>query len=243
MVAALCCTVAANAQQAPIHTDAGVALSSLIALTDAHLRAESGAFEVLAATPQAKSGDWVRIEPLLAAARGINKDAVLYFALPSGSYWIAGKGLQPTKLTDRQYFTVAMSGRESIGESVISRSMNVPAVVVAVPVIGPGGKVLGMFGASIPLASLSAVLRAEMGLAADEVFFAIDAHAVIQLHSDPSNIFIEPGKMSPTLARVTSRMLSEDEGTQTYEYRGRTRTVLYRKSSLTGWRFGFGIQQ
>jgi hypothetical protein len=121
--------------------------------------------------------------------------------------------------------------------------MNVPAVVVAVPVVGPSGKVLGMFGASIPLASLSAVLRVEMGLAANEVFFAIDARGVIQLHSDPSNIFVEPGKMSATLLRVTSRMLVEDEGTQTYEFRGRTRTVLYRKSSLTGWRFGFGIQQ
>jgi hypothetical protein len=36
-------------------------------------------------------------------------------------------------------------------------------------------------------------------------------------------------------------MLANDEGTDSYTFRGKKRVVIYRKSPLTGWRYGFGM--
>jgi hypothetical protein len=36
-------------------------------------------------------------------------------------------------------------------------------------------------------------------------------------------------------------MIATDAGTQTYAFKGKTRTVLYRHSTLTGWTYGFGV--
>jgi hypothetical protein len=134
-----------------------------------------------------------------------------------------------------------MRGHVSIGDLVTSRSTGRSVAIVAVPITQPGGAVAGLLGASVYLDSLSALVRREMGIGADDIFWAIDGRGIIAVHSDPSNIFVEPSKLSPALKAVGDAMLSREQGTQTYEYRGRMRTIIFRKSALTKWRFGFGV--
>jgi hypothetical protein len=80
-----------------------------------------------------------------------------------------------------------------------------------------------------------------MHLGTGVAFFAVDSKMVIALHSDPTNIFVEPSKISPELDAVGRKMIENESGVQTYVYRGKARTMLFVRSKLTGWRFGFGV--
>jgi hypothetical protein len=79
-----------------------------------------------------------------------------------------------------------------------------------------------------------------MGIGSTAVFWATDSHGITALHSDPANIFNDALKV-PELERALRHMIGTDSGTQTYAFKGKTRTVLYRHSTLTGWTYGFGV--
>jgi hypothetical protein len=240
-MAAMCCSGIASAQQAPFTVDGNVALQSFVSLTDAHIRTTLDALQALSATSEARSADWNRIQTPLRQAAQFNVPAVLFFAMRSGKYWTVDKGIQPTSLSDRPYFARVLAGQVVVGELVLSRSTGKPVAVVAVPVRGTNGNVVGVLGASIYLDPLTALLKAELGNGPGTVFWAIDSHGITALHSDPSNIFNDAAKMSPELNRAIKHMLATDSGVENYSYKGKARTVIYRKSTLTGWTYGFGI--
>jgi len=234
-----CCAI--PAQAAPFVIDGDVGLSSLIALSDGHLGTMAGTLEAIAATPDVQTARWDAVKGPLRQAAALNVSAIVTFARPDGSYWVLGSGKQSANIADRDYFRTAMSGQTVIGELVVSRTTGRQAAVVAVPIRNVAGTVVGILGASIFLDDLSARLKREMGIGSNVIFWAIDGTGKIAIHSDASNIFAEPGKMSPALANVRDEMLSHDGGTITYEYRGAQRTVIYRKSAISNWRYGFGI--
>lgn len=124
----------------------------------------------------------------------------------------------------------------------MSRSTSRNSAIVAVPVRGHDGAVIGALGASVRLDSLGALIRREMGGLDDGLlFFAIDAQPIGALNSDPTLIFTEPMKLGDEgMRRAFREMLAGSEGVVTYEFRGSRRTVLYRKSAVTGWWHGFG---
>jgi hypothetical protein len=45
------------------------------------------------------------------------------------------------------------------------------------------------------------------------------------------------------MRRAFTEMLAGQEGAVTYDFRGSRRTVLYRRSPVTGWWYGFGSRQ
>jgi hypothetical protein len=45
------------------------------------------------------------------------------------------------------------------------------------------------------------------------------------------------------MRKAFTEMLANSVGTVTYSFRGRQRTVLYRKSPVTGWWYGLGVLQ
>lgn len=237
----LVCSSTAAAQAPAFTVNANVALSSLIAITDGHLQSMANSLETLAATHAAKSAQWNRISGPLARVAQTNVPAVLFFATPNGSDWTLHSGLQKSSISDRPYFRAVMSGAISIGDLIVSRSTARAATVVAVPIVASNGKVVGLLGASVFLDSLSALIDKEMGLGPNDLFWAIDGHGIIAIHSDTSAIFVDPSKASAELKRVTTTMLAHASGTQTYTFRGRTRTVIYQASKLTHWHYGFGV--
>jgi hypothetical protein len=60
---------------------------------------------------------------------------------------------------------------------------------------------------------------------------------------DRGLIFVEPKELGEEVERAFAEMLSHEEGAVTYTFRDKQRTVLYRKSSLTGWWYAFGVVQ
>jgi methyl-accepting chemotaxis protein len=223
--------------------DGQVALRSFMALSDAHLKKLADLFHLLAATDDARSGDWERIRGPLAGVAPMTVPAVLWFARPDGSYWTVTEG-RAGNLSDRAYFPRVLAGQTVVGDLVVSRSTNRNTAIVAVPVRGRDGAVVGVLGGSVHLDRLGALVREEMGGLTDLLFFAIDSTPKGALHSDPTLIFTEPMRLGDEgMQRAFTEILSRPEGTVTYTFRGRPRTVLYRKSPVTHWWYAIGLQK
>lgn len=234
------CTVSARAA-APFQVDANVGLSSLMALSDARMQSLASILEAIAESPSVQTGQWSQIQRPLREAASLGIPGVLFFAAPDGTYWTVAGGKMQANIADRPYFKTAMGGNVSIGDLVTSRSTGKPSTMVAVPVRNASGSVIGVLAGSIFLEELSAQLKQELGIGPNVIFWAIDPTGKIAVHSDPSNLFVEPGKMSPALAKVSDEMLSHDSGAMTYSFRGAERSIIYRKSGVSGWRYGFGV--
>lgn len=223
--------------------DGEIALQSLVSLSDAHLKKLADMLTALAGSDDARSCDWERIRAPLTEAARVNIPAVYWFAEPSGEYWTITEGHVPANLASRPYFPRVLAGKTVLGDLVVSRSTNRNTAVVAVPVRGPGNSVIGVLGASVHLDSLASRLRADMGGLRDGLlFFAIDSEPLGALNSDESLIFTEPLKLGDAeMQRAFRQILSGQAGVVTYDFRGGQRTVLYRKSAVTGWWYGFGM--
>ncbi|HSQ32265.1 MAG TPA: hypothetical protein VLN49_20560 [Gemmatimonadaceae bacterium] len=218
-----------------------MALATLMALSDGHLQQIVAQFEVLANTNEARSADWELIRAPLSVVARNSVPALMWFALPDGSYWSVPGGQAAGNLSDRQYWPRLTSGRTVIGDLVASKATGKSSAIVAVPVRSADGTIVGFFGSSVYLDSLSLILKRELDLQPDQIFFSIDATPIGALQDDPAQIFLDPYALGePELERAITEMLARNEGVVTYRFRGKRRTVLYRKSAVTGWWYAFG---
>lgn|SRR5487761_2320941 len=232
--------VASSASAAPLSINANVGLQAFVSLSDAHIGATLNSLVGFAGTAEAKSGSWSTIEGGLRAATHGNVPETVFYADPSGKYWVVGKGAQALPIGDRPYFAKVFTGKNAVGDLVIGRSTGAAVAIVAVPVRGENGTVTGLVGAAIDLSQLNAMLVRELGLSSGMLFWATDAHGITALHSDKANIMNNALK-DPFIAKTLRKMIATPSGQETYKFRNITRTVLYRHSSLTGWTYGFGI--
>jgi hypothetical protein len=235
----------AQAQQRPdpsFTVDGQVALHSFMSLSDAHLQQLADLLHLLAATDAARSGDWQRIRGPLGEVATMSVPAVLWYAGPNGGYWTVQQGRAAGNLTDRAYFPKVLRGQTILGDLVVSHSTSRNTAIVAVPVRGRGSAVTGVLGASVHLDSLGGLIRRELGgLEEHLIFFAIDSTPIGALNSDPNLIFTEPMKLGDEGMRAAfTEILRQHEGTVIYNFRGQRRTVLYRRSPVTGWWYAFG---
>ena len=221
--------------------DARVVVASLASIVDGHFRTMEDSLDLVAATPEAHSGDRAQIKPLLERAGKINVEAGLAYATPSGSFWTIAQGRQTVNIADRPYFKTAMTGKTVVAEMVRSRTTGRPVANIAVPVKDASGKVTGVVIAAIYLDSLSRLVQREMALDSHDIFFSFNANALVGLNWDQKQIFREARKLSPDIDRAFGQMLAHDSGIESYTHRGATRTVVYRKSNYTGWWYAFGI--
>lgn len=222
--------------------DGQVALASLMALGDGHLLKLADFMRLLAATAEAQSADWDKLKAPLAQVGQLNVPALNWFALPDGSYWSVQEGKAAGSLSSRAYFPKALAGTTVIGDLVASKATGRSVAIVAVPVTRPDKRVVGVLGASVYLDQLSARLEREMGLDDTMIFFSFDAQPLVGLDWDPNLIFIDPTQLGqPDLSRAFREMLTRKEGVSSYVFRGKLRTVLFRQSPVTGWRYAFGL--
>jgi hypothetical protein len=230
-------------QPAPAFTvDGKVALASLIALGDGHLLKLADSMRILAATAEAQSADWQKIKEPLAQAGQLNVAALNWFALPDGSYWSVQEGKAAGNLSTRAYFPKVLAGKTVIGDLVVSKATGKSVAIVAVPVMRPDKGVVGVLGASVYLDQLGAQLEHEMGLDDTMIFYSFDAQPLVGLDWDPSLIFVDPTKLGQEdLSQAFREMLTREEGVSRYVFRGKLRTVLFRQSPVTGWRYAFGL--
>jgi hypothetical protein len=218
-----------------------VALASLITISDSHLQKIADSFQILAGSDEARSADWDRIRDRLGNVQGASVPALFWFTLPDGSYWSVQQGQASGNLSDRPYWPRLMAGQVVIGDLVASKATGRSSAIVAVPVTDGNGSIVGAFGASVYLDSLSRLIRREIDLQGNQIFYSIDATPIGALQDDPEQIFLDPYDLGePELERAIREMLSREEGVVNYAFRGKRRTVLYRRSHVTNWWYAFG---
>lgn len=220
---------------------AEVALSSLIALGDGHLQKMADSLKLVALTEGARAASWTQLRGALAAAAKVNVDATMWFALPDGSYWTVEGGRATQNISNRPYFPRVLKGDVILGELVVSKSTGKSSGIVAVPIRSAEGKIIGALGASIHLDKLSARIDREMNLDDTMIFYSFDARPTLALVWDPSLIMADPHRLSKEVGAAFDEMRAKREGVQRYTYRGKQRTVLFRKSEVSSWWYAFGV--
>lgn len=221
------------------NVDGRVALSSLMSLADGHLIKMADFLSVLA-SGDARSARWETIRGPLAEVGRRNVPAVLWFALPDGSYWTVSEGRISGSLTSRSYFARLMAGQRVIGDLVVSNSTGKSVAIVAVPIKRADGAVVGALGSSIYLDSLSLLLDKEMTLPEGFTFYSIDSTPTGALNRNLDLIFTRPLTLGEDLSRAIREMLGREEGVVSYRFLDAQRTVIYRKSPITRWWYGLG---
>jgi hypothetical protein len=221
--------------------DARVTLDAFRATVDARLEGILAITRTLAATEEARSGDWARIRaPLAVLEAHASEQAAVWYARPDGSYSTVDKGPIGESLRERAYFPDLLAGREVAGALVISKSTGKRSVIVASPVL-VDGKVSGAIGVSLDAVKLAASLDQSIRFPPDVVFYALDGEGQTALHRAGELIFAFPSDVgSPTLSDAVRTMLARPEGVVHYEYAGSDKTAVFERSPLTGWTLVLG---
>jgi Cache domain len=222
-------------------TELHLILNSFVALGEGHLESVLNGLKLMSVTEEVQSGKWENMRPILTAfaGDGINAAAV-WFVRRDGSYYTVDKGLTEFNLRDRAYFPRLVAGEEVAGDLVISKSTGRRTAIVAVPV-KRNGKIIGALGASLSVKEMSKMLDKKMSLPENIVFYALDSSGRTCLHRNPALLFAYPSDMgSRSLTEKVREMLSKPDGILSYEFEG-NRTVVFRKSPLTGWTFAVGL--
>jgi methyl-accepting chemotaxis protein len=221
--------------------DARVTLDAFRATVDARLEGILAVTRTLAATEEARSGDWTRIRgPLAILATHASEQAAVWYARPDGSYSTVEKGPTGESLRERSYFPELLAGREVVGALVISKSTGKRSVIVASPVL-VDGKVSGAIGVSLDATKLSASLDQSIRFPPDVVFYALDREGRTALHRAGELIFVFPSDVgSPTLGDAVRTMLAQPEGVVHYAYGGSDKSAAFGRSALTGWTLVLG---
>ena len=213
-------------------------LSAFQGLVEGEVEEVIDAFAAFAASDAVRSGEWARMEPMLAAyeeARGM--DAIIWFARPDGGYFAVGKGLVDRSLSDRGYFPALMAGERIVGAPVVSKSTGRKSAVIAVPVIREG-EVVGGLGMSLFLGPLSQRIARVLSLPDRWVFYAIAPNGMTTLNSDRALLFEDPRRQGiPSLEQAFQTLLHEGSGSVTYEVGPYRRAAIFETSELLGWRF------
>lgn len=223
--------------QPSFEADAHSLLSAFVSYTDLRMSSVQQSLEILASTGEVRSAKWQKMKPLLSGYEKSDGDLIVWFVRPDGSYYTVDRGLTDARLSDRSYFPKLISGRQVMGELVVSKSTGLRSAVIAVPV-KQGGKVIGAIGASLFLDRLSEEIGSALALPADAAFFSLAPDGSTTLHKQTERHFVDPRELgSESLRKAANEMLANPAGATSYEFDGVTRKAAYRTSPLTQWKF------
>jgi hypothetical protein len=222
---------------APTEEESNSLVSAFISYTDLRIRSVQQSLEILAATSEARSGNWSNMKGLLKGYQESDEGFIVWYLRPDGSYYTADKGLMDKNLKDRVYFPNLMAGMKITGTLVISRATGQRSAIIAVPV-EVDGKVISAVGVSLFLDKLSEQVSAALDLRPGFAFFALAPNGLTTLNREMDRHFLDPREQgSVTLKRAATEMLAATSGTTTYEFDNVTKHATYRTSALTGWKF------
>lgn len=228
----------ALAAESGLKLDPTIALNSYMALVEQKIMDTRTELRILAASENAKSGDWNRIKgPLAILAKNTPMSAAVWFAQTDGSYFTVAGGLTNQNIRSRGYFPALLAGKEVEGALVISKSTGKRSTIVAVPVHADG-RVIGALGVSIAMEKIAALVDAKIGFPKQVMFYALDDRGEIALHRESALLFEFARKLgSPSLTNAVDEMLTKPKGIVHYEFQGAKRTAIYKRSEVTGWVF------
>ncbi|NLN59725.1 MAG: hypothetical protein GX147_03265 [Deltaproteobacteria bacterium] len=190
--------------------------------------------ELIASTPEAKSGDWNGMKPYLARLAA-DVPGVYFFVLPDGNYYSVEKDFTNLNLSDRSYFKSLFAGNLIKGSPIYSRSSGKKSAVMAAPVC-VDKRVTGGLGASIFLDDLHGRLNRQFTLPRSYTWFVLDSEGNTMLDKDTDFIFMNAVTQgSKSLGEAITSALKNEAGATEYEIGGVIHQAQYRKLPRMDW--------
>ncbi len=237
----LCLFMMPSFAHADSEQDTRSLLSAFMSYTDLRINGVGRSLEILAASTEARSGDWETMKGLLDTYQKSDEGLVVWYVRPDGSYYTVDKGMMTAKLSDRSYFAGLMAGNKISGSLVVSKSTGQRSAVIAIP-IKQGDKVIGAIGASLFLDKLAEQINSVLVLRTDISFFALASDGLTALHRKAERHFLDPRELgSETLKNAANEMLAGTNGAVSYQFDNTEKKAIYMTSPLTQWKFALAF--
>jgi hypothetical protein len=195
-----------------------------------------GSLELVAATPEARAGNWNGIKPYLQQLES-KLPAVNFFVLPDGNYYSVALDRTNLNLSDRPYFKPLFAGNEIKGFPIFSRSSGRKSALLAVPIVADQ-KVTGALGSSIFLDELNERMNRAIVLPQGYTWYVLNADGNTMLHRDSDHIFLNAlTQAGPSLAAAVTQAMKSDGGTIEYEMDGKRLAHFQKLPSMDWWMF------
>ena len=193
----------------------------------------AASLELIASTPEAKSGDWQGMKQYLKQLES-GMPGVYFYVLPDGNYYSIALDYTNLNLSNRPYFKSLFAGNQVRGFPIYSRSSGKKSTLVAVPIV-VNNKVTGALGISIFLDDLVAKLDRAFALPQGYMWYVLNSEGNTMLHSDSDFIFMNAlTQGSKSLREAISVALKSESGTTQYDMDG-IRRAHYRKLPHMDW--------
>ncbi len=219
--------------------DAYAALGAYRGLVEEHAEGILRDLRIIAETSEARSGKEELYKPLLMRlTENLSTDATTWYALPDGSYFATDKdGMSDEKLKDRHYFPMLMSGKEVLGDLVVSKSTGHRSVIIAVPVV-TNGTTVGAVGVSLRVRLLSELVDQHLDLPEDSYFYALERDTRIVLHRYADRMFKTPTDVGDeALGERFKGILNQDKGSLEYTLEDKKISAIFERSPSLNWYF------
>ena len=189
--------------------------------------------ELVAATPEAKAGDWWGIKPYLQKL-GNDLPGVYFYVMPDGNYYSLTKDYTNLNLSNRDYFKPLFEGHPVIGHPIYSRSTGKRSGLMAAPIM-EDSKVVGAIGASVFLNDLHQKLNKDFDLPSNYIWYVLDATGNTMLKNESDFIFLNAMTVgSESLKEALETALKNESGVMSYVMNGK-KTAYYQKLSHLDW--------
>jgi hypothetical protein len=223
----------------PPFADGTAVLNAYQGLVEEHLMGVLRTARAIAASRDARSGQWEVAQPALEQfSNDLETDATVWFMLPDGSYYTTeSDGLTEYNLKDRPYYPTLMASQDTVGELVISKATGQRSVIIATPVM-ENGEVIAAIGISLSVQLLSELVDKHTSLPEHMYFYALDPATKIALHRHADRLFKTPGEVGDEiLGEEFEGVLANEQGVFDYSLHGQEISSVFRKSPTLGWYF------
>jgi HAMP domain-containing protein len=175
-------------------------------------------------SPAIRTMDWDSIEPYLSQEVEGKLDIYDHFMIAelNGNYSTTLRR-NAGNIGDREYFKHAGEGKTLMSNLVISRSTGKPVAIVAAPIRGSSGNIEGVMAGAVNLIKLSRMIENFKYDYPNSYSYIVDKNGQIIAHPMEElilqqNITKESDVISKDIARASEEILSNNQGSNTYEF-------------------------
>ncbi|MDD3268855.1 MAG: methyl-accepting chemotaxis protein [Syntrophomonadaceae bacterium] len=163
----------------------------------------------------------------------------LYVTWPDGTC-VTNTGLASFNLSDREYFQLAMQGKENIGSPVISKETGNMTAPIAVP-IREGDRVVGVLATTIKTEKLVEIVG-QVKTGQTGYAFLVDKTGVFVAH--PNKDYIIKKKISDLGSQfesIAAKMITQQIGIINYQFEGLDKYMAFAPVKSAGWSVGVTV--
>ncbi|ADK83461.1 methyl-accepting chemotaxis sensory transducer [Desulfarculus baarsii DSM 2075] len=145
-----------------------------------------------------------------------------------------GGGYKGLNVGDRAYLKEALTGKVAAGEIVLDKKTNKPVMLIAVPVMGQSGKVVGVTAAAIGMEfwnkNLTNVRMGQTGYP-----FMVNKDGLVIAHRVADLVMDAVLSDIKGMERLNERVLARQSGVESYVYKGVPKIAGFAQVPLTNW--------